>query len=66
MAKLFANSGDPDQMPHSVASDLGLHYANFPFRCLDVFKTRQVTSCPKSCFPLQKDGKIFQMNPFLL
>ena len=25
MAKLFANSGDPDQMPHSVASDLGLH-----------------------------------------
>ena len=25
MAKLFANSGDPDQMPHTVASDLGLH-----------------------------------------
>ena len=25
MAKLFANSGDPDQMPHNVASDLGLH-----------------------------------------
>ena len=25
MAKLFANSGDPDQMPHSVASDLVLH-----------------------------------------
>ena len=25
MAKLFANSGDPDQMLHSVASDLGLH-----------------------------------------
>ena len=25
MAKLFANSEDPDQMPHSVASDLGLH-----------------------------------------
>ena len=24
-AKLFANSGDPDQMPHSVASELGLH-----------------------------------------
>ena len=21
-----ANSGDPDQMPHSVVSDLGLHY----------------------------------------
>ena len=25
MAKLFANMGDPDQMPHSVASDLCLH-----------------------------------------
>ena len=25
MAKLFANSADPDQMPHSAASDLGLH-----------------------------------------
>ena len=25
MAKLFENSGDPDQMPHSAASDLGLH-----------------------------------------
>ena len=25
MAKLFAKSGDPDQTPHSAASDLGLH-----------------------------------------
>ena len=25
MAKLFANSGDPDQTPHSVSSDVGLH-----------------------------------------
>ena len=25
MAKLFANSEDPDQMPHSVASDQGQH-----------------------------------------
>ena len=25
MAKLFANSGDPDQTPRYVASDLGLH-----------------------------------------
>ena len=25
MAELFANSGEPDQMPCSVASDLGLH-----------------------------------------
>ena len=32
MAKLLANSGDPDQMPLSVASDLGLHC--LPFRGL--------------------------------
>ena len=25
MAKLYANGGDPDQTPHSVPSDLGLH-----------------------------------------
>ena len=25
MVEIFANSGDPDQMPHSAASDLGLH-----------------------------------------
>ena len=25
MAKVFANSGDPDQTLHSVVSDLGLH-----------------------------------------
>ena len=25
MVELFANSGDPDQTSHSVASDLGLH-----------------------------------------
>ena len=25
MAKLFANSGDPDQTLHSAVSDMGLH-----------------------------------------
>ena len=25
MVQLFANSGDPDQTPQNVASDLGLH-----------------------------------------
>ena len=25
MAEVFANSEDPDQMPHSAASDRGLH-----------------------------------------
>ena len=31
MAKLFANSGDPDQMPCSSAFDLGLHCLPLPF-----------------------------------
>ena len=26
MVELFANSGDPDQIPRYAASDLGLHY----------------------------------------
>ena len=26
MAKLFANSGDPDQTPHSAVSELGLQH----------------------------------------
>ena len=32
MIELFANSGDPDQTPHSVASDLGLGlFTDYPF-----------------------------------
>ena len=31
MAKLFANSKDPDQTPQNAASDLGLHYLPFIF-----------------------------------
>ena len=34
MVKLFANSGDPDQMLCAVASDLGLHC--LPITCLKV------------------------------
>ena len=34
MVELFANSGDPDQTQHSVASDLGLHC--LPVSCLGV------------------------------
>ena len=26
MVELFANSGDPDQMPHYAVSDLGLYF----------------------------------------
>ena len=36
MAKLFANSGDPDQTPRSAASDLGLHC--LPITYLQVFQ----------------------------
>ena len=38
MVELFANSGDPEQMPCSAASDLGLHF--LPVICLGspVFK----------------------------
>ena len=31
MAKLCANSGDPDQTPQNAASDLGLHCLSLPF-----------------------------------
>ena len=34
MAELFANSGDPDQIQYSVASNLGLHC--LPFTLLGV------------------------------
>ena len=33
MVELFANSGEPDQTPHSAASDLGLH-------CLPITRLR--------------------------
>ena len=42
MTKLFANSGDPDQMPHSVASDLGLHC--LPITILLVYQLQWVNS----------------------
>ena len=31
MSVFNANSVDPDQMPHSVVYDLGLHYFHLPF-----------------------------------
>ena len=34
MVELFANSEDPDQTPCSAAYDVGLQFANYPFRCL--------------------------------
>ena len=40
MAKLFANSGDPDQTPRSVVSDLGLH--DLPITLLRVSRLQWV------------------------
>ena len=49
MAKVFANSGDPDQTPRSAASDLGLHC--LPITLLRVSRLQWVNalllaSCP--------------------
>ena len=40
MVELFANSGDPDQTLHSVASDLGLHC--LPITPLGVYRLQWV------------------------
>ena len=45
MAKLFANSGDPDQMPHSAPSDLGLHC--LPITLLEVSRLQWVNEMLK-------------------
>ena len=42
MAKLFANSGDPDQILHSVASDQGLHC--LPITLLQVSRLQWVSA----------------------
>ena len=44
MAELFANSGDPDQMPCSAASDQGLHC--LPITLLRVSRLQWVNSLP--------------------
>ena len=40
MFELFTNSGNPDQAPHSAASDLGLHC--LPITLLGVFRLQWV------------------------
>ena len=50
---VFANSGDPDQTPRSVASDLGLH-------CLSPFRGLQTTKGKGNCINL------FDSPPFVL
>ena len=52
MVELFANSGDPDQMPHSVASDLGLHC--LPISLLGV----SILQSPRSDSEIGSSGNI--------
>ena len=68
MAKLFANSRDLDQMPHSAASDLGLHcllstllqvsqLQLFQLKCTDSFLIS-----PELQFPGKNKKKHFKMS----
>ena len=50
MVALFADSGDPDQMPHSGASDLGLHC--LPFTLLGVSSLQWAKVEHKSGLPV--------------
>ena len=46
MVELFANSGDPDQMPDSAASDLGLHC--LPYTLLGVSRLQWINKIHKN------------------
>ena len=54
MVELFANSGDPDQMPPSAVSDLGLHC--LPYSLLRVSSLQ----CVKVTEAEQKEKHILQ------
>ena len=62
MAKLFANSGDPDQMPHSAASDLGLHC--LPITPLGVSQLQWVKGW-WACARMQVDLHLYTVKPVL-
>ena len=47
MVELFANSGDPDQMPCSAPSDVGLH-------CLQITRSSDYSGLDKISFSVQK------------
>ena len=60
MVKLFANSGDPDQMPHSAASDLGFHYLPVTsFRGLQTTIWVNPSRCKALCKIVTEDILIF-------
>ena len=49
------NSGGPDQMPHYVASDLGLHFLpNTPLGVSSIKRVKELTIFTFTCIP---DGK---------
>ena len=50
MGKLFANSGDPDQTPHSAAFDLGLHW--LPITLLQVSRLQWVIGIRGKAIPM--------------
>ena len=62
MAELFANSGIPDQMSRSVASDLGLHCLLVTL--LRVSRLQWVIVCFRSVFPVFIRTKIGQNVQF--
>ena len=59
MVKLFANSGDPDQMPHYVLSDLGLHC--LPITLLGVSRLQWV-----NIYKTIKPANIQCYKPFII
>ena len=56
MVELFANSGDPDQMPLSAASDLGLHH--LPISLLGISRLQWINFC----FITQKNVQLQTFN----
>ena len=64
MAELFANSGDPDQMPHSAAFDLGLHC--LPNTLLGVSRLQWVKKLVSGQNVSTLDSRISSSQVFLL
>ena len=67
MVKLFANSREPDQMPHSAASDLGLHC--LPITLLGVYRLHWVKAdnsgtCDIHAVYIAPDKKRYSHNIF--
>ena len=57
MVEPFANIGDPDQMPYSAVSDLGLHC--LPVACLVVSSLQGVKVIQRKCYSEYKKQTCF-------